>query len=703
MDMENFEFMDSRIMCFRSWRLMQQGSTRNDICTRKYMNRLRFFQAFIHPVLILSAVFFTSCFTPASPYSTTPLHCSDTTRVCESFIAHRLQATETLLTVQSLFDVTSADITFDQSFNDKDRYVFVKKSCSCFPFRKQYLTSTTYTVMENGGFLAPMVKMAYEGLAQLPNASRIAHLGAVVTVDLLCGCSNNVWNYLLSYVLQDQDTLASIASRFGVSMQDIETVNNITDPNFISVGKVYYIPMNSVPGVPYQREGELAPAPSPAVAILKEAAKETKKQHSWGWILALVGIALLLVLIASLAYVFRHKLACCKQQNFTSTKNAVGQDVEKVHFLCKMNSHLFSRSSSCCYGGKNDSAENNKEAAASKDLMTGVFNMEKPVVFTYEEVLIATNNFKDSELLGHGAFGSVYYGVLRDQEVAIKKMKATKTKEFQVEMKVLCKVHHTNLVELIGYAASEDELFLVYEYAHNSSVSSHLHDPLSKGYAALSWNARVQVALDAAKGLEYIHEHTKAQYVHRDIKTSNILLDSNFRAKISDFGLAKLVGKAGEGEASATRIVGTFGYLAPEYLRDGHATTKSDVYAFGVVLFELISGKHAIAKTRGMVPSTPERRSLISIMLSALRSSPNSTRMNRLKECIDPNLMDLYPHDCVYKMAILGRQCVEEDPILRPDMKQVVLTLSQILLSSMEWESALAGNSQVFSGLVQGR
>lgn len=668
------------------------------------MNRLQIFQAFIHPLLILSAVFFTSCFTPASPYSTNPLHCSDTTRVCESFIAHRLQDTETLMTVQSLFDVTSADITFDQSFNDKDRYVFVKKSCSCFPFRKQYLTSTTYTVMKNGGFLAPLVEMAYEGLAQLPNASRIAHLGAVITVDLLCGCSNNVWNYLLSYVLQDQDTLASIASRFGVSMQDIETVNNITDPNFISVGKVYYIPMNLVPGVPYQRENEeLAPAPSPVVAILKESAKETKKQHSWGWILGLIGIALLLVLIASLAYVFRHKLACCKQQNFTSTKNVVGQDVEKVHFLCKWNSQLFSRSSSCCYGGKNDSTESNKEAGASKDLMTGVFNMEKPVVFTYEEVLIATNNFKDSELLGHGAFGSVYYGILRDQEVAIKKMKATKTKEFQVEMKVLCKVHHTNLVELIGYAATEDELFLVYEYAHNSSVSSHLHDPLSKGYAALSWNARVQVALDAAKGLEYIHEHTKAQYVHRDIKTSNILLDSNFRAKISDFGLAKLVGKAGEGEASATRIVGTFGYLAPEYLRDGHATTKSDVYAFGVVLFELISGKHAIAKTRGMVPSTPERRSLISIMLSALRSSPNSTRMNRLKECIDPNLMDLYPHDCVYKMAILGRQCVEEDPILRPDMKQVVLTLSQILLSSMEWESALAGNSQVFSGLVQGR
>lgn len=219
----------------------------------------------------------------------------------------------------------------------------------------------------------------------------------------------------------------------------------------------------------------------------------------------------------------------------------------------------------------------------------------------------------------------------------------------------------------------------------------------------MSWNTRVQIALDAAKGLEYLHEHTNPHYVHRDIKTGNILLDNNFRAKISDFGLAKLVGKTGEGESSVTKVVGTFGYLAPEYLRDGQATSKSDVYAFGVVLFELISGKEPIAKNKGLLPTAPERRSLISIMLSALRSSPNSSHMNSLKECIDRNLMDLYPHDCLFKMAMLAKQCVEEDPILRPDMKQVVVTLSQILLSSMEWESSLAGNSQVFSGLKHGR
>ncbi|GLJ53251.1 hypothetical protein SUGI_1134910 [Cryptomeria japonica] len=667
------------------------------------MNHFQPPRIIIHPVLVLAVASLVCSFTPASAYSSAPFNCSDTTSVCESLIAYKLQSTDTLSKVQSLFDVTLAELTFDQSSAVKAQYAFVNKSCGCFQTKKQYLTTTTYTVTNNDGYLAPMVESAYEGLAQLPNASRIAHMGAVVTVYLLCGCSSDASNYLMSYVLQDMDTLSSIASRFGVSMQDIETVNNITDPNVLSTGKVYYIPLNSVPGVPYHKEEEISPTPSPVAAPLKEFSKNTKSRLFWGCLLGLIGIALVLILTASLVYALRHKFVCFQQEK-NSTSNSAGHDVEKAHFLCTIKSQLFMGSCFCCHGVKNGPTDlNDEEPTVTKDLMTRNFNADKPIMFTYKEVLAVTNNFKDSELLGKGGFASVYYGILRDQEVAIKRMKATKTKEFQVEMKVLCKVHHTNLVELIGFAASDDELFLVYEYAHNSSVCTRLHDPLSKGYAPLSWNTRVQIALDAAKGLEYLHEHTNPHYVHRDIKTSNILLDNNFRAKISDFGLAKLVGKTGEGEPSVTKVVGTFGYLAPEYLRDGQATSKSDVYAFGVVLFELISGKEPIAKNKGLLPTAPERRSLISIMLSALRSSPNSTQMNSLKECIDCNLMDLYPYDCVYKMAILAKQCVEEDPILRPDMKQVVVTLSQILLSSMEWESSLAGNSQVFSGLKHGR
>ncbi|KAH9301083.1 hypothetical protein KI387_012666, partial [Taxus chinensis] len=634
-------------------------------------------------------------FIAAPSQASSPRNCSDVNRVCESFISYSMGPQQTLAEVQSLFDALPKDITIEEG-QGSNRLIFIKKKCSCL-WSKQYLSNTTFTVRRKRGSVGQMVERAYEGVAWMPNnASRSVHLGAVVALQVLCGCSSSVSNYLLTYVVRASDTLSYLASRFGVNMQDIETVNNIADPAFLSTGTVYYIPLNSVPGVPYPIQEHISPTPSPSaispsVASYQEVPEGISSTFSLGWILGIVGIVLVLVLAVVLMWILRHKLVCCQHTKDGKAKNHNVKDVETIHILCRSGSCLPSRGSVFRKGNDSDPNESsNRQITLSKDMMTGVFDMEKPVVFTYEEILASTENFKDTYLLGQGAFGSVYYGILRDQEVAIKKMTATKSKEFLVEMKVLCRVHHTNLVELIGYAASEDELFLVYEFAHKSSVSSRLHDPLSKGYTPLSWNARVQIALDAARGLEYIHEHTKAHYVHRDVKTSNILLDNRFRAKISDFGLAKLVGKAGEGEASVTRVVGTFGYLAPEYLRDGQATTKSDVYAFGVVLFELISGREAVARNKGVAPSTPERRTLISIMLCALRDSPSSNSMNSLKQRIDPSMMDLYPHDCVYKMAMLAKQCVEEDPILRPDMKQVVLTLSQILLSSVEWEAALA-------------
>lgn len=513
----------------------------------------------------------------------------------------------------------------------------------------------------------------------------------------------------MSYVMGEGDTVESLSSRFGVSMDSIETINGIGNPDNVTVGALYYIPLNSVPGEPYPVENDvppsLTPVPEPSFDSFSANPVKHKAHVPYGWIIGF-GIGLALIVFCIVICVCLKSSSCFSKAQGGRAKDPDAKISQKFHILRKP--------SFCCASGRymsgksGDWKQANGESSSHqitipKVLGTDMLDMEKPLVFTYEEIIFATDGFSDSSLIGHGTYGSVYYGHLRDQEVAVKRMTATKTKEFMAEMKVLCKVHHTNLVELIGYAASDDELFLIYEYAQKGSLKNHLHDPQNKGHTSLSWIMRVQVALDAARGLEYIHEHTKMHYVHRDIKTSNILLDGSFRAKISDFGLAKLVGKSGEGETTATKVVGTFGYLAPEYLSDGLATAKSDVYAFGVVLLEIISGKEAIIRTEGAATKNPERRSLASIMLAALRNSPDSMSMSSLKDNIDPNMMDLYPHDCVFKMAMLAKQCVDEDPILRPDMKQVVISLSQILLSSIEWEATLAGNSQVFSGLVQGR
>ncbi|XP_015902419.3 lysM domain receptor-like kinase 3 [Ziziphus jujuba] len=636
------------------------------------------------------------------------MNCTDTTGLCTSFLAFKPQPNQTLAVIQSMFDVLPNDVTVEG--DDGQGFVFIKKNCSCASGIKNYVTNTTFTVKSSEGNVYDLVMEAYDGLASLPNTTRPARYGAVVSLSLFCGCSSGLWNYLMSYVMRDGDSIESLASRFGVSMDSIEKVNAIDNPANVTVGALYYIPLDSVPGEPYPLKTDIPPSPGPAPApsISDFSADEANhKAHvPYIWIVGSMGIVLALIVLSIVVYVTLRSSNCFTEAQRSHSKDSGGKISHKFHILRKPSFCCGSGRYVCCKSG--DLKQSNGESSSQqitipKALGTDVFDTEKPVIFTYEEIFASTDGFSDSSLLGHGTYGSVYYGLLRDQEVAIKKMTATKTKEFLAEMKVLCKVHHTNLVELIGYAASDDELFLIYEFAQKGSLRSHLHDPQNKGHTSLSWIMRVQIALDAARGLEYIHEHTKAHYVHRDIKTSNILLDGTFRAKISDFGLAKLVGKTSEGEASTTKVVGTFGYLAPEYLSNGLATTKSDVYAFGVVLLEIISGKEAIIRTEGMAMKNPERRSLVSIMLAALRNSPDSMSMSSMKDYIDPNMMELYPHDCLFKMAMLAKQCVDEDPILRPDMKQVVISLSHVLLSSVEWEATLAGNSQVFSGLVQGR
>ncbi|XVF26852.1 hypothetical protein REPUB_Repub14bG0055100 [Reevesia pubescens] len=638
--------------------------------------------------------------------TTIPMNCTDTSRLCTSFLAFKPQGNQTLAVIQSMFDVLPQDITVEGE--DSHGYMFIKKNCSCLSTTKNYATNTTFTVRSNEGYVYDMILEAYDGLAMVPNDTRPARIGAVVSLRLFCGCSSGLWNYLMSYVMNNGDSVQSLASRFGVSMDSIEEANGIVNPDNVTAGALYYIPLNSVPGEPYHVENDIPPAPVPAPSAdtISEIQVNRKAHVPYGWIIGGLGVGLALIILSIVVCVSLRSSSCLGEAQGSLAKDPDGKSSHKFHILRKP--------SFCCGSGRYVSGKagnwnetngepSNHQITITKALGTDVLDVEKPVVFTYEEILFTTDGFSDSNLLGHGTYGSVYFGLLRDLEVAIKRMTATKTKEFVAEMKVLCKVHHANLVELIGYAASNNELFLIYEYAQKGSLRSHLHDPQNKGYTPLSWIMRVQIALDAARGLEYIHEHTKTHYVHRDIKSSNILLDGSFRAKISDFGLSKLVGKTNDEEATATKVVGTFGYLAPEYLSDGLASSKSDVYAFGVVLFEIISGKEAIVRTEGTTMKNTERRSLASIMLAALRNIPDSMSMSNMKDYIDPTMLDLYPHDCVFKMAMLAKQCVDEDPIVRPDMKQVVINLSQILLSSVEWEATLAGNSQVFSGLVQGR
>ncbi|KAH9617760.1 hypothetical protein KSS87_014371 [Heliosperma pusillum] len=317
-------------------------------------------------------------------------------------------------------------------------------------------------------------------------------------------------------------------------------------------------------------------------------------------------------------------------------------------------------------------------------------DIDKSVEFSYEELAKATDNFNFSFKIGEGGYGTVYFAELRGEKAAIKKMDNQASKEFLAELKVLTHVHHLNLVRLLGYCV-EDSLFLVYEYVKNGNLSQHLR---RSGRDPLQWSTRVQIALDTARGLEYIHEHTVPVYIHRDIKPANILINNNFQAKVADFGLAKL-SLVGNGTLP-TRLVGTFGYMPPEYAQFGEVTPKVDVFAFGVVLYELISAKEAVIKQSN---ASVELTSLADLFEDVL-SKPDP---NAIIKLIDPRLGDDYPLESVRQVAELAKACTHDNPHVRPSMKSVVVALTSLSSATGNWDiDSFYGNNALLNR-VSGR
>nr|XP_027062925.1 lysM domain receptor-like kinase 3 [Coffea arabica] len=288
--------------------------------------------------------------------------------------------------------------------------------------------------------------------------------------------------------------------------------------------------------------------------------------------------------------------------------------------------------------------------------------VERSFEFSYEELAIATKGFSLANKIGEGGFGSVYYAELGGEKAAIKKMDLKAKREFVAELRVLTHVHHQNLVRLIGYCV-KGSLFLVYEYIDNGNLSQHLR---GSGCDTLSWSSRVQIAVDSARGLEYIHEHTIPAYIHRDIKSANILIDKDFRAKVADFGLAKLAEV--RGLSLQSHLVGTFGYMAPEYANCGTVSPKVDVYAFGVMLYELISAKAAVVDGC----STTDTKGLVGLF-EQVPILPDSN--DDLRKLVDPRLGDNYPIESVSKMFQLAKLCTHKKPESRPSMRSVVVAL----------------------------
>ncbi|XP_073292015.1 probable receptor-like protein kinase At1g80640 isoform X2 [Primulina huaijiensis] len=314
----------------------------------------------------------------------------------------------------------------------------------------------------------------------------------------------------------------------------------------------------------------------------------------------------------------------------------------------------------------------NSKSGQSSDVAKGIPILDKfsllktsgkkgsTALIEYQILVAATNNFSEDNLLGEGGLGRVYEARFNNnlhaavKEILIGGQEAER--EFENEIELLSKLQHQNIVSLLGYCIHGESRFLVYEIMENGNLEFHLHGPSHQ--LTLSWNVRMRIALDVARGLEYLHEHCNPPVIHRDIKSSNILLDSNFNAKLSDFGLAITGGSSNKANI---KLSGTLGYVAPEYLLDGKLTDKSDVYAFGVVLLELLMGRKAVEKV-----AEAQCQSIVTWAM------PQLTDRSKLPNILDPAIRNTMDLKHLYQVAAIAVLCVQPEPSYRPLITDVL-------------------------------
>ncbi|XP_028553460.1 probable serine/threonine-protein kinase PBL7 isoform X2 [Dendrobium catenatum] len=377
------------------------------------------------------------------------------------------------------------------------------------------------------------------------------------------------------------------------------------------------------------------------------------------FILPIMAAAILMLLVFLLLFVLR------RAKRKTDGGNSFGKkgfDETKQVSRCssdiKINGIRYSPDvRSCLYGSKLSFAPQVKRKVVQ--------------VFTYKELEQATDGFSERNLIENGGFGVLYRGVMSDGTAAAVKLLQVEGKQgekaFRMEVDLLSRLQSHYLVILLGYCADQHHRLLVFEDMPNGCLQQHLHPTTyqaDKPYRQLDWKIRLKIALDCARGLEFLHEHSIPPVIHRDFKSSNILLDHNFSAKVSDFGIAKSCSYKVNGQVQ-TRVVGTTGYVAPDrYAATSKLTTKSDVYSYGVVLLELLTGRVPVDITRPQGEHV-----LVSWAL------PRLTNREKVIEMVDPALQGQYSMKELIQVAAIASVCVQSEADYRPLITDVVQSL----------------------------
>ncbi|KAJ0039884.1 hypothetical protein Pint_28201 [Pistacia integerrima] len=582
--------------------------------------------------------------------------CNGLIRNCRAYLIFRSQPPfNTVVSISTLLNsdpshLSQINAVPESATFESNKLVIVPVNCSC---SGQYYQANTSYVIQHDNTHFVIANNTFQGLSTcqaLKEQNRILtknlYTGTRITVPLRCACptknqSDVNLHYLLSYVVTWRDTISGISARFGADTGRTLEANRLSEqaPTIYPFTTVL-VPLQNLPSDTQTIEPPPPPSSPPPPSPSPNSSSNESSKKNWIYVIVgiLAGIALTLIFGTTIFFVI-----FCR-----SKKEPESIIVPKVV-------------------EERERQLNNKLDEESQDFLDSMSSIAQSLeVYNFKELQSATDNFSPSCLIK----GSVYRGTINGEFAAIKKMNGDVSKEINL----LNKINHSSLIRLSGICFNDGNWYLVYEFADNGPLSDWIYDNKNEG-KVLNWPQRIQIAFDVATGLNYLHSFTSPPHVHQDINSSNILLDSDFRAKIANFALARSTeGKEG-GFALTRHIVGTKGFMAPEYLENGLVSTKLDVYAFGVLMLEILTGKEAAALNG-------EENMYLSDALDVVLKDGQEN----LRHFVDPSMQGNYPSELAIIVITMIESCLKKNPTHRPAMDEIVQSLSRILNASLTWE-----------------
>ncbi|KMT08519.1 hypothetical protein BVRB_6g138020 [Beta vulgaris subsp. vulgaris] len=643
------------------------------------------FQSLTYTNFILFLIYFSSLITAQQPYgndscpasnnatSALGYDCNGVNTTCQSFLLYRTRPPyNTISSIASLLSANASEVSaINNNISESmalatNTRVLVPVTCSCSgSFYQANATHVVqahenYYVINNDIFGSLTTCNAIRTQKTSPNILNIFP-NERLTIPLRCACPTETQlsagiRYLLTFVILPGHSIGRIADDFGANLeQTFEANEKSENDSIIQPLTTLLIPLQNPPNgsqmeYPPYVPPPLSSPPSLPPAITPSSNVSSSRRWAYFGVGVVAGGAFVAVAGIILFFVFLRESVRQKSDPIVSSQNFEAH--EKALAIA-----------------------NQETETESLEFLESISKIASLKVYSFKDLQAATENFSSD----HWIKGSVYKGNVNGDEVAIKKMDGDVSKEISV----LNKINHFNLIRLLGVCLEDGVWYFVYEFAGNGALSEWINEGKADG-KTLSWGKRMQIACDVATGLNYLHCFTNPPHVHKDIKTSNVFLDQDFRAKIAKFGLSRPV-RGNDGQYTLTsHIVGTKGYLAPEYLENGIVSPMLDVYAFGVLLLEMLTGKDVAYLYEGVNVNLSE---VFGPVLT------DEDGISNMKGFIDTSLGDDYPADIAYAMLVLVDHCLRKDPGSRPSMDEVVQIVSKTLTTSLIWGSSTSAST----------